>query len=130
MKKSLAEILMAILIVGTLIFSGCLTLNPSITADTDNSTVFKSFSVSEPWSRQKVRVNATLRSTPAAANVTQIAVIQSNGKTFATRQVTSGQTSIILPLPTNDNATLVASNTVNSTTIETLNVSTSGNTIP
>jgi hypothetical protein len=120
------QVLVAVLVIVSLSFSGCLTLNASVTADTGDSTVFKQVSVSESWSSQKVRVNATLRSSPAAGNVTHIAVIQSNGEVFSTSQVASGQTTVLLFVPANQNATLVASNTVNSTTLDTLNISVSG----
>jgi hypothetical protein len=120
------QVLVAVLVMVSLSFSGCLTLNSSITANTADSTVFKQVSVSEPWSSQKVQVNATLTSSPDARNVTQIAVIQSNGEVFSTKQVASGQTTVFLFVPANQNATLVASNTVNSTTLDTLNISVSG----
>lgn len=120
---------MTAIIVCTLAFGGCLTTNPSVVADTDNSTVFESFAVSEPWANQKVRAEATLASTPPAKNVTTITVVRPNGKIFSTQQVGPGQTSVVLPLPTNQRATLVASNSVNSTTIEKLNVTTTGNEI-
>jgi hypothetical protein len=114
-------------LVGALAFSGCLTLDPSLTANTTNSSVFEDFSVSESWATNKIPVETTLTSTPAAGNVTTITVIQKNGRTFSTHQIESGQTRVILSVPPNQNATLVASNSVNSTTIEKINVSTTGN---
>jgi hypothetical protein len=122
--------LVAGLLVGTLVFSGCLVTNPSVVADTDDSVVFRDFSVDESWATNHITANATLRSTPAAGNVTTITVIEASGKAYATQQVASGQSTVVLPLPTNQSATLVASNSVNSTTIEKLNVSTTGNTLP
>lgn len=62
--------------------------------------------------------------------MTSITVIQGNGRTYETVDVASGQSTVILTLPPNANATLVASNSVNSTTIGTLNVTTGGNEIP
>lgn len=121
---------MAAMVVCGLAFGGCLTLGPTVTADTNESAVFESVSVSESWSSQRVRAKATLASTPAAGNVTQITVVTANGKTFSTINTDPGQTSVVLELPANRNATLVASDTVNGTTIEKLNVTTGGNTIP
>jgi starvation-inducible outer membrane lipoprotein len=123
------RILLVLLVGGSLAVSGCVTLNPTVTAETANSPVFESVSVSEPWAGKHVRVTATLRSTPAARNVTKITVIRPNGKPFSTEQIASGQSTVSLSVPTNRNATLVAINTVNSTTIDKLNISTSGNTI-
>lgn len=121
------QVLVAVLVIGSVTLGGCLTLNPSVTPETSNSTVFKNFSVTESWASQRVQTTATLTSSPATKNVTQITVIGENGKTFSTRRVDPGQTTIILQLPPNQNATLVASDTINGTTIETLNVTTSGN---
>lgn len=129
MYRSFARTLLAGFLVVTLVFGGCLTTNPSVVADTDDSTVFRSVAVDEPWATNHVTTNATLRSTPAAGNVTDIAVITDTGKPYATEQVASGQRAVVLPLPSNQNATLVATNAVNSTTIEELNVSTTGNTL-
>jgi hypothetical protein len=121
---------LAIVLVVVLVSSGCLTLGPSISADTGGSAVFESVTVDEPWASEHVRVNATLRSTPAAGNVTTITIIGENEQTYDTVSVGSGQTVVPLWLPTGRNATLVASNSVNSTTLGTLNVSTGGNQLP
>jgi hypothetical protein len=123
------QILVVVLVIGSLMLGGCLTLNPSVTPETTDSTVFKNFSINESWTSQRIQTTATLSSSPAAKNVTQITVIGENGKTFSKRQVDPGQTTVILQLPPNENATLVASDTVNGTTIATLNVTTSGNKI-
>ncbi|PSP61414.1 hypothetical protein BRC77_13200 [Halobacteriales archaeon QH_8_64_26] len=122
--------LLATLLVCSLVLGGCLTLSPTVSADTNDSAVFEDLSPTESWSASGIRVNATLKSTSAASNVTSIAVIQGNGRTYETVDVASGQSTVILTLPPNTNATLVASNSVNSTTIGTLNVTTGGNEIP
>lgn len=122
------RVLVAAMVVFGLAFSGCLTLDPTV-ATTDDSSVFESLSVSEPWASQQVRVNATLSSSPDAGNVTQITVIKENGETFSTAEVAPGQTSVLLELPANRNATLVSSDTINGTTLDTFNVSTGGNKI-
>ncbi|WP_256685640.1 hypothetical protein [Halococcus qingdaonensis] len=121
---------LAIVLVVVLVSSGCLTLGPSISADTDDSAVFESLSVEEPWASEHFRVNATLRSTPAASNVTTIAIIGESGEAYDTVSVASGQSVVPIWVPTNRNATIVASNSVNSTTLDTLNVSTGGNRLP
>jgi predicted neuraminidase len=122
--------LLATLLVCSLVLGGCLTLSPTVSADTNDSAVFEDLSPTESWSASGIRVNATLKSTSAASNVTSITVIQGNGRTYETVDVASGQSTVILTLPPNANATLVASNSVNSTTIGTLNVTTGGNEIP
>lgn len=129
MHRSFARTLLAGLLVGSLVFSGCLATDPAVVADTGDSTVFSEFSVDESWATNHVKTNATLRSTPAAGDVTTIVVIKQNGNVYASEQVAAGQTAVSLPLPTNQSATIVASNSVNSTTIETLNVSTTGDTL-
>jgi hypothetical protein len=123
------QVLVVVLIVGSLSLGGCLTLDPSVTPETTNSTVFETFSINESWASQRIQTTATLTASPAAKNVTQISVIDKNGKTFSTRMVDPGQTTVILQLPPNQNVTLVASDTVNGTTVATLNVTTGGNKI-
>lgn len=118
---------MAVLVIGLLAFSGCLTYNPSVMTETANSSVFDTVSITESWASGRVRATAHLTSSPAAGNVTQITVIRDNGKTFSTSPVDPGQTAVVLHLPPNQNATLVASDTINGTTIATLNVTTDGN---
>jgi quinol monooxygenase YgiN len=123
------QVLVTALVIGSLALSGCLTYNPSVTMETTDSTVFDTISVTESWASGRVRATAHLTSSPAAGNVTQITVIRDNGETFSTRPVDPGQTTVILHLPPNQNATLVASDTINGTTLATLNVTTSGNTL-
>jgi hypothetical protein len=126
MSHRSAQTLIALLVVIALTFSGCLTLNPSVTADTDASPVFDTFSADEPWGGQHVRTDATLESTPEASNVTTITVIDESGQSYSTVSVDSGQTAVSIWVPTNQNSTLVASNSVNSTTIDTMNVTAAG----
>lgn len=121
------QVFLVILVVGSLTLGGCLTLNPTVTPETTDSSVFKKLTINESWASQRIQTTATLTGSSAADNVTQITVIGENGKTFSTRQVDPGQTTVILQLPPNQNATLVASDTINGTTIETLNVTTGGN---
>lgn len=129
-ERSGKQALVAAMVVSSLAFGGCLTLDPSVTADTSDSAVFESLSVSESWATQRVRAEATLRSTPEAGNVTRITVVRENGRRYEAVDVASGQTTVVVPLPANENVTLVASNAVNSTTVGTLNVTTRGTEIP
>lgn len=125
--KHPSNVLSIMIVVSMLLFSGCLTLGPSVTADTSESSVFKTISTDEPWAGQHVRVTATLRSTQTAGNVTTITVIDEHGRPYETVSVESGQTTVVLWIPTNQRSTLVASNSVNSTTISRFNVTSSGN---
>lgn len=122
------QVLVAVLVIGSVTLGGCLTYNPSVTPETTNSTVFETVSVNESWASGRIRATARLTSSPAAGNVTQITVIRENGESFSTTPVDPGQTTAVLYLPPNQNATLVASDTINGTTIATLNVTTNGNT--
>jgi hypothetical protein len=126
-KTPAGRALLAAMVVCSLALGGCLTLDPTVSADTDDSAVFEDLSVTESWSGSSVRVNATLRSTPEATNVTTITVIRANGRPYETKSVESGQSTVILTLPSNADATVVASNSVNATTVDTLNVTTGGN---
>ena len=129
-KTPVGRTLLAATVVCSLALGGCLTLDPTVSADTDDSAVFEDLSVTESWSGSSVRVNATLRSTPEATNVTTITVIRANGRPYETKSVESGQSTVILTLPSNADATVVASNSVNATTVDTLNVTTGGNRLP
>ena len=129
-KTPAGRALLAAMVVCSLALGGCLTLDPTVSADTDDSAVFEDLSVTESWSGSSVRVNATLRSTPEATNVTTITVIRANGRPYETKSVESGQSTVILTLPSNADATVVASNSVNATTVDTLNVTTGGNRLP
>lgn len=121
---------LTVFVVLIVVCSGCLTLGPSIAADADESAVFESVSVDEPWASGHVRANATLAATPVASNVTTITIIGEDGQEYDTVSVASGQTLVPLWVPAGRNATLVAANSVNSTTLGTLNVSTGGNRLP
>ena len=118
--------LLIMVLTGMLVFSGCLSVDPSVRPAANESAVFEEFTVNESWASNHVWANTTLTSTPAAGNVTTVSVIQENGQVFSTQQIASGQTNVLLALPTNRDATLVASNTANSTTIEKINISVTG----
>ncbi|ELZ33378.1 hypothetical protein C474_04840 [Halogeometricum pallidum JCM 14848] len=118
--------LAAFLVVCSVAFGGCLTVGPTAEADTSDSAVFERVSATEPWSGTGVRTRVTLKSTPEAGTVTTISVVEASGRTFRTTELDPGQTTVILSLPAHANVTLVASDSVNSSTVGTLNVTTGG----
>lgn len=120
----------ALVVVCAVSLGGCLTVGPTVTADVDNSTVFERLSPTESWAASGVRVEATLRSTPEASNVTTITVVREDGRTFQSTTVDPGQSTVVFAVPAGQNVTLVASNSVNSTLIENLTVRTGGTRIP
>ena len=128
-RESRRRLLVAALVVVSLAVSGCLTLDPTVTANTADSAVFENVSVNESWSTGRVRATVSLSSNPRAGNVTQLTVVTKRGKTYTSATIDPGQTSAVLEFPVHRNATLVASDTINGTTIEKLNVTTSGNKI-
>ncbi|KTG09374.1 hypothetical protein AUR64_16475 [Haloprofundus marisrubri] len=118
--------LLALSVTVALVSGGCLGFNPSVTAETNDSAVFESISPTEQWSGSGVRVSAELKSTPEARNVTTITILSEDGSQYSTVERAPGETSVVFSLPLNQNSTIVSSNNVNSTTIESLNVTTSG----
>lgn len=110
---------------------GCLTLDPSVsTSGVDDSAIFESISVGEPWATNRVRTNVTL--TPAATTehgVRRIAVIRGNGTAFTAASVESGQTKVTLYVPAGGTATLSATN-ASGGTVDQLSIETGGNAIP
>jgi hypothetical protein len=123
-------LLVSLLVVSSLGLGGCLTLNPTVGVDTDNSTVFKDASTSEPWVSGRVKVSITLASNATTTqDVSKLAVISASGSDFDTVTLDSGQTSATVYVPANQNATLVAIGTTNGTTIETRTIRTGGNKI-
>lgn len=124
------HVLVSLLLVSSLCLGGCLTLSPAVSMDTDNSRVFKDVSTIEPWvsGRVKTSIMLTLNAT-TAGDVTKLAVISASGSTFDTVTLDSGQTSTTVYVPANGNATIVATDTVNGTVVETQPVTTGGNKI-
>lgn len=123
------QVLAGVALVVALGFGGCLTLGPTLTADTGNSAVFEQVSTDESWASGRVKTSVTL--TPSATTdqgVTKLVVVTESGSSFDTTTVETGQTSgITLYLPTNGNATITAVNTVNGTVVDTQPVTTDGN---
>lgn len=115
-------------LLGLVVGSGCLTLSPTVTMETTESTVFERLSVTEPWASRSVATTVTLTSAASPTNgVTQLVVIAESGSTFDSTTVDSWQTSVTMYLPTNQNATIVAVNAVNGRVVETRTVATGGN---
>jgi hypothetical protein len=124
------QVLVTVLVVGSLTLGGCLTLSPTVGMETANSSVFKSASTTEPWGSGRVRTSITLTDNATTTqDVTKLAVISTSGSTFDTVTLDSGQTSATVYVPTNQNATIVASDTVNGTVIDTRTITATGNTI-
>ncbi|EMA44953.1 hypothetical protein [Halococcus saccharolyticus] len=123
------QVFASVALVVALGFGGCLTLGPTVTADTGNSAVFEQVSSDEPWAsgRVKASVNLTQDAT-TDQGVTKLVVVTESGSSFDTTTVETGQTSgISLYFPANGNATVTAVNTVNGTVVGTQPVTTSGN---
>lgn len=62
--------------------------------------------------------------------VTSLSVVTQDGGSYYTTTVDAGQTSVTLPLPLNTPATIVATNTVNGTTVGNATVRISDDTYP
>lgn len=101
-------------------------LDPSVRFNTTGSTVFESASFSGVWATGQVTTNVTLTSTATTEGVTQLNVVDSDGNTFDTTTLDSGESSTTVLLPPNGTATIVAVNTINGTTIESRNATVTG----
>jgi hypothetical protein len=124
------QVLVTVLVIGSLMVGGCLTLDPTVGIDTDNTTVFKNASTTEPWVSGRVRTSITLTANATTTqDVTKLAVISKSGSTFDTVMLDSGQTSATMYVPANQNTMIVAIDTVNGTVIETRTITATGNTI-
>ncbi|WP_231188304.1 hypothetical protein [Haladaptatus sp. DYF46] len=110
--------------------SGCLSLDPTVTLDTADSTVFKSTSTTDTVAVGKVdtRVMLTNEAT-TSEGVTQLNVIDATGKAVYKTPVESGETTVTLMLPTTGTVTVVAVNTVNGTVVETQNATITGDSV-
>lgn len=106
-------------LVGLLVTSGCLTTGTTVTADTSDSPVFKSFSTSESWSGNEVPTKVTLTADATTEKgVTKLVVISKSGSSLFTTTVEPGTTSTTVFLPVNEPSTVVAVNTVNGTVVD------------
>ncbi|WP_089827070.1 hypothetical protein [Halogranum amylolyticum] len=111
--------------------SGCITVQPDVVAEEDDSSVFESVSTKSEWGTSSVQASVTLTSSATTSQgVTRLNVITKDGKSFYTTTVDSGQTNASLPIPTRQSSKLVAVNTVNGTVVGTYNVTVTGTTYP
>lgn len=128
MTRSRRRFLAALPPAAALTLGGCLTLSPTVSANTDDSAVFEEITTSEPWVSGRVKTSVTLASNATSEqSVTDLSVTTESGKSFDSTTVASGQTSgLTLYLPAGENATITATDSVNGTTIETHTVETGG----
>ncbi|SFL15216.1 hypothetical protein SAMN04487950_2744 [Halogranum rubrum] len=111
--------------------SGCVTVQPDVVVQEDDSSVFESVTTNSEWGTSSVQASVTLTSSATTSQgVTQINVITRDGKSFYTTTVDSGQTNVSLPVPTGQASTLVAVNTVNGTVVGMQNVTVTGTRYP
>lgn len=126
-RRHLLVVLAIVLVSG---LGGCLTVSPTVSMQTDDSTVFKNVSTTEPWVSGRMKASVTLTSDATTTEgVTKLVVISESGSDFDTATLEGGQTSVIVYLPANQNATIAAVDTVNGTVVETRTVTTGGNKI-
>lgn len=119
--------LVALLVVTS---GGCLTLSPTVSLNTTDSSVFEGASASGSWASGQVTTSVTLTSNATTGEgVTQLNVIDSKGQTFSTTTLDSGESSATVLFPTSGTATLVAVNTVNGTTVESRNATITGESV-
>ena len=126
-NRHLALVLLVILALS----GGCVTAQPTVSFTTDNSAVFADISTADAWGTSSVSSSVTLA--PGATTtegVTSLLVVSSSGSSFYSTTVDPGQTSVTLPLPTGAPATIVATNTVNGTTVGNATVRVGGTVYP
>ncbi|WP_224337500.1 hypothetical protein [Haloprofundus halobius] len=122
---------LALLAVVLVLTSGCLTVQPTVTPQAGDSSVFESVSTTDQWGTSSVQASVTL--TPAATTeegVTKLTVITESGSSFYTTTVDAGQTDVSVPLPTGQTTQIYAVNTVNGTVVARQNVTVGGSTYP
>ncbi|MFC6723146.1 hypothetical protein ACFQE1_01815 [Halobium palmae] len=114
-----------------LVCSGCITAQPSITAEDSGSNVFEDVSTNSQWGTSSVQASVTLtQSATTSRGVTQLNVITEDGSSFYSTTVDSGQTSVSVPVPTDGSSRIFAVNTVNGTVVSTRNLTVTGTTYP
>ncbi|MFB9807080.1 hypothetical protein ACFFQF_18410 [Haladaptatus pallidirubidus] len=127
MNQRIRVVMVAILVVMVSMTSGCLTLDPTVTLGTADSSVFKGASTTDSVAAGKVDTRVTLTDgATTSEGVTQLNVIDATGKAVYKTPVESGETSVTLMLPTTGTVTIVAVNTVNGTVVETRNATITG----
>ena len=109
---------------------GCITAQPTLDSTTTDPAVFESISTADPWGTSSLQTSVTLASRATTGEgITELSVVTANGSSFYTTSLDAGQTSVTLPLPMGSSQ-IIATNTVNGTTVGTANVTVSGNTLP
>ena len=128
MTRSRRRFLAVLPLAAGLGLGGCLTLDPTVNADTEGSAVFEEIATDEPWASGRVRASITLAANATSEqDVTDLTVTSESGKNFDSTTVSSGQTrGLTLYLPAGENATITATDSINGTTIESRRVETGG----
>ncbi|WP_160134746.1 hypothetical protein [Halococcus salsus] len=109
---------------------GCITTQPTLDSTTTDPAVFESISTGDSWGTSSLQTSVTLApGATTSEGVTDLSVVTANGSSFYTTSLDAGQTSVTLPLPMGSSQ-IIATNTVNGTTVGTANVTVSGNTYP
>lgn len=122
---------LAVLMLVILVCSGCLTVQPTVSAPTSDGPTFESVTTNDEWGTSGIDASVTLSSAATTEQgVTKVSVITAEGESFYTTSVDTGQTSVSVVLPTNQTAQLYAVNTVNGTVVARQNVTISGTTVP
>lgn len=122
--------LAAVAVAAMLLSSGCLTLQPTVRADTGGSPVFESLSSTESWSGGQVRTSVTFTSNATTdQGVSKLVVVSESGSSYYTTTLDSGETAATIYLPANQEVTLLAVNTVNGTVVDSITVRTEGDKI-
>lgn len=123
-KRILIVLLLAIMC------AGCVTTQPTLNLTTNDPAVFKNVSTADPWGTSSLQTTVTLApGATTSEGVTDLSVVTASGSSFYTTSLDPGQTSVMLPLPTGSSQ-IIATNTINGTTVGTANVTISGNTYP
>lgn len=126
----LRQALAAVAVVSLLLSGGCLTVAPTVDADTGGSAVFESVESTEPWSSGQVRASVSLTANSTTGmGVSKLVVVSSSGTSFYTVSLDPGETSTTLFLPPNAEATVLAVNTVDGTVVERITVRTDGDNV-
>ncbi|WP_117595473.1 hypothetical protein [Haloprofundus halophilus] len=122
---------LAVFTVVLLACSGCLTVQPTVSLQTSDATVFENVSTTDRWGTASVDASVTLTSEATTQRgVTKVSVISESGKSFYTTTVDTGQTDVSVVLPTGQTAQIYAVNTVNGTVVARQNVTIGGSTYP
>ncbi|EMA52104.1 hypothetical protein [Halococcus thailandensis] len=93
MARSRRRFLAALPIAVGLDLGGCLTLDPTINADTAGSAVFEEIATDESWASGRVRASITLAANATSdQDVTDLTVTTESGTSFDSTSVSNSQT--------------------------------------